>query len=436
MSRFVTELDTLGAAGLSLHDRLDLLRNLNQGLVTHRQRACFATGQAWASLDLLVVDTVDRWLGGGKTGSADTLVFAPAKQGGLGYASAVARAEAAFLASWECAATRVAANCSRESERALLSAIPQLARQVQQAQNSLAAKGAPVRARSEKPGRQKQLCRPVVEAAIKELRASITIAEHAILESGCTTQGRAWLHPPTRPDHEMSNDEVASTTRRRLLYPDPSGRASALCGHRSANGRKVCTHSKAAPDFGVHDLTCEVGPGWILRHNYIRDAWATWLKGRFGYAAVDVEAEVPLWKRERFGRPPEHAVLDLIVRLPGQGTFALDISVTEAACPTNLQGRQPRPAAAARRREAEKHRRYPARAGVPTLVPVVYECGGRPGPSAEAWLRRVTGDEDAETRAASVRDLRQTIAVALQRGNAALLTAGGPPASGWPWSGR
>ena len=132
--------------------------------------------------------------------------------------------------------------------------------------------------------------------------------------------------------------------------------------------------------------------------------------------------------------PAPRAVLDIVVRVPGQGTFALDISVTEPACPTNLQGAAAQVGSSAHKREGEKHRRYPARAGLPTLIPLVYEAGGRPGRAAEAWLRRVVGGDTATERSAAMAELRQGVATALQRGNAALLMAGGPPAGGWPWA--
>ena len=197
----------------------------------------------------------------------------------------------------------------------------------------------------------------------------------------------------------------------------------------------MCRITQPAPDYGVHAVCCGIGPGWNVRHNAIRDTWAQWLRGRFGAAAVQVEQLVPAWTRRSRDGAVESAVLDIVLTIPGRGRFALDISVTEAASTTHVgEGRAARAGAAARHREAEKHRRYPAAADAPILIPMVYEAGGRAGGQAEAFLRSVAADEPERTRAEVLTDLRLRLATALHRGNAALLLSTEAPAGGWPWA--
>ena len=71
---------------------------------------------------------------------------------------------------------------------------------------------------------------------------------------------------------------------------------------------------------------------------------------------------------------------------------------------------------AARARELEKHRRY---AG-PGLVAAVLETGGLAGKELTAFLR---GEASADPllRSGQLQDVRQRLAVAVQRGNAAML---------------
>ena len=265
----------------------------------------------------------------------------------------------------------------------------------------------------------------------------LPVKARAILDSGGTSQGRAWLLVPRSRDHRMTDSEMAVLLRRRLLYPDPTGRGTAPCHHSSVGKvRKLCVVVPGSEDYGIHAMSCNVGPGWITRHTNICQAWRNFLRDRLGAWAVEEEQYIEEWNEVKEDGSIEHAKLDLVLQMPSRGRVALDISVTEAATATNLSGstRPPRPGAAARNREREKHTRYPLKTSAPELIPIVYEAGGRPGQAAEAFLRSIVAHDDE--RAAVLEDLRQRIAVALQRGNAALLLSAGPPAGGWPWGKR
>ncbi|CAK0863374.1 unnamed protein product [Prorocentrum cordatum] len=75
---------------------------------------------------------------------------------------------------------------------------------------------------------------------------------------------------------------------------------------------------------------------------------------------------------------------------------------------------------------AEKHRRYPG----PGLVAAALETGGRMGHEFRAFLRAKAPTD--ERRTASLADVRQRLATALQRGVAAMLL-GRAGAQSWPW---
>ena len=180
-------------------------------------------------------------------------------------------------------------------------------------------------------------------------------------------------------------------------------------------------------------MSCNVGPGWITRHTNVCRAWRSLLRDHLGEWAVAEKQYIEAWSKTKPAGSAEHAKLDFVIQVPWRGRLALDISVTEAAAATNLGGssRPPRPGAAAKTREREKHVRYPSQASAPELIPIVYEAGGRPGREAEAFLRAMVANDD--DRAIVLEDLHQRVAVAL-RGNAALLLSAGPPVDGWPWS--
>ena len=379
-----------------------------------------------------------QWLGGSLPEAAHVLLFMSLKRGGLGFQSAAARADAAFLASWEGSAARLAADANLPSVEAYRATYPSLAAPVAAAEAFLWSRRAPVIARcyaSGAKGRQRQLTQPVVEAAVREMQAKLPPPLRAIVDSGGTSQGRAWLLVPRSRDHRLTDPEMAVLLRRRLLYPDPTGRGGAPCHHRAVGpSRKLCTVVPGGTDHGIHAMSCNIGPGWITRHTNICRAWLSLLRDRLGEWAVGEEQYIEAWNKMKRDGSIEHAKLDLVVQVPWRGRVALDISVTEAATATNLGGssRPPRPGAAAKTREREKHTRYPPLASTPELIPIVYEAGGRPGREAGAFLCTMVASDD--DRAMVLEDLRQRVAVALQRGNAALLLSPGPPVGGWPWS--
>lgn len=249
-----TRLAALGAHGLPLQYRFHLLRLWVNGAVTHKQRARRGTEGQWGSFDTAVLVALGDMLGRDLPADVATLAFLPARLNGLGFLSAVARADAAFLASWEACVPTLRLELGLPTEAAVLQALPATAAALEACRASLRARGAPVHARRES-GRQAQLMRPVVaRAAAAAARDRPPVPTALLLEHG-GPQGRAVLTPPRRPEHDLSTGEWAVTLRRRLLCPDPAGRAGLPCGHRSLGaGGSICRVTPPGPDFGVHSI--------------------------------------------------------------------------------------------------------------------------------------------------------------------------------------
>ena len=101
------------------------------------------------------------------------------------------------------------------------------------------------------------------------------------------------------------------------------------------------------------------------------------------------------------------AVLDVVYHLGARGRTCLDVSLVDAA---NVARTGRNYKYVLRRREREKHLRYP-HAGP---VPFVLDNRGRWGAEAETWLRQVLSEVPEEERNDARRQLRATIAHALQ----------------------
>ncbi len=143
-------------------------------------------------------------------------------------------------------------------------------------------------------------------------------------------------------------------------------------------------------------------------------------------AAVSLEQHVPGWDRSTI-EGTDHAVLDIVLAEPA-ATVALDVTIVEVTAPdpVTARARARKDGIAARTREREKHRRYPS----PGLCAAVLETGGRHGQELRAFLR-AKAPYDAR-RSEARQDVRQRLAVALQRGVAdALLTSAGKRPRPW-----
>jgi hypothetical protein len=151
-----------------------------------------------------------------------------------------------------------------------------------------------------------------------------------------------------------------------------------------------------------------------------------WLCEECGEDAVTKEQHIPGWDQPT-AEGIEHAVLDVVVSADTE-RVAVDVSIVEATSPDlpTARARAKTAGAAARSRELEKHRRYRG----PGLIAAVLESGGRMGKEFRAFLK-ARAPRDGR-RGMALCDVRQRLAVALQRGVAAMLlgSAGSRPR---PW---
>ena len=152
--------------------------------------------------------------------------------------------------------------------------------------------------------------------------------------------------------------------------------------------------------YGGHALHCPLGGGPTRRHHAVRGALARWLRS-VGHHAV-TEQVIDGWETA-----DGQAVLDVVYRLGARGRTCLDVSLVDAANVARI-GRNYK--YVLRRREREKHLRYP-HAG---MVPFVLDNRGRWGGEAETWLRQVLSEVPEEERNDARCRLRATIAHALQ----------------------
>ena len=138
----------------------------------------------------------------------------------------------------------------------------------------------------------------------------------------------------------------------------------------------------------------------MRRHHAVRDALARWLKG-IGHQA-QTEQVIGDWQT-----PDGQAQLDVVYHRGARGRICLDVSLVDA---TSVARQNRGYEYVLRRREREKHLRYPY-AG---LIPFVLDSRGRWGQEAETWLRQVVGEIPEDDRGEARRLLRATIAQALQ----------------------
>ena len=426
LAEFAAALGKLVQAGLPVQHSWTLLRTYVNGAVTHIQRAKLAAEGAWTVFDDEVVRVVSEILGSPLSIASRTVAFLPAKFGGLGLASAAMRADAAWLASWEATRPLVRSDQGHGTEVQAETATPLLSRAVLEAQRRLSEAGAPARRARGQPLQQKGYVMPIQLQSWRSLIDCLPPAEAALLRSNGGLGAGAWLNPPRRSEHCMDDDAFIVSLRRRLLFRDPAAAAGQPCQHRHKDHRRGICSRTAVDDLGAHAVSCPVGPGRVKRHDTVKEALAEWLIEMHGSDAVAIEQHIPAWDRQT-PEGPELAILDVVVTSPA-GRVAIDVSITDVSSDgTRAPARAKNAGLAARARELEKHRRYPGRG----LVAAVLETGGLAGKELHAFLR-AHADSDPAVRSGQLQDIRQRLAVALQRGNAALLLSSARPHQ-QPW---
>ena len=178
--------------------------------------------------------------------------------------------------------------------------------------------------------------------------------------------------------------------------------------HRTPDGG-VC--GARLDPLGAHAMACKSGGAVVRRHNLVRDLLARQVTECLQIPAL-TEQVVPAW-----AQGTTEARLDVVYRQDNGVTAYLDAAVTCCHARDIAAVAAVRDGAAAARLEAAKHRRYPGR----RLTPVVWEAHGRSGDSALAWQRNMVATLAPGQRAVRLAGLRRQVAVAIQRGNSALV---------------
>ena len=423
---YVSALTGLHQQGLPSQHCFTLLRNYVNGAVTHFQRARVAPEGAWSAFDDEVSKAVGTWLGSPLSSTSRSLLFLPFKLGGLGFGAAARRADAAWLASWNAARPLVRAEQGHATEELSAAAAPKLTAAERLVSTRLRTAGAPVAgARSGRSSRQRDYTVPLQKQAQTILLQALPPEAAALVRSQCDLGASSWLHPPRRNEHKIEDDVFIVSVRRRLLFDDPAAAEGRPCQHKAADAATPC----GATDnqvLGAHAVSCGIGPGRIRRHDEVKGVLADWLRERHGVEAVHVEQHIPAWDKVT-DEGAKHAVLDIVLSTQ-QGKVAVDVSVTDVSAPSaSSRARGKTFGRAARVRELEKHRRYPGHG----LVAAVLETGGAAGRELHAFLRSHASTDPA-LRSLELQDIRQRLAVALQRGNAALLLSAAGERS-HPW---
>ena len=209
---------------------------------------------------------------------------------------------------------------------------------------------------------------------------------------------------------------------------DPAAQGTTPCALRPARSSRVCGHI-GSDKYGRHPVCCDKGSGFHRRHDGCRDTLADWCSQTFR-ADAKTEQHIPHWDRQG-PRGLERAILDVVlVENPAApGPIHFDLSVIEATSTdaAEARARARKPGLAALQREREKHRRYPGE----FMLPAILESGGRWGNEFRRWAKAALPPDS--TRALALADLRQRLAVSLQRGIAAALL-GSSNGCKRPWS--
>ena len=189
------------------------------------------------------------------------------------------------------------------------------------------------------------------------------------------------------------------------------------CTNHAASGAQSSTHLGEA---GIHAWLCQFGGGVVRRHNAVVRTLATLIHQITG-AAVHVERRTEELRRIFRGRLQE-GQMDLVVADFGGSTVYIDVTIVSPvlADPHHLAQAAKTPAYAALRAEFGKRKRYP----VPNMIPFALELGGRPGPSAQRFIRELFRVEGAG-RDQGIADAWSAISSALQGATARQLNKTG-----------
>ena len=340
-------------------------------------------------------------------------LFLPTKRGGFGLQSAARVATAAWYASWSEALVPVCRHLAAPDLPALRDVLPGLALALDAAARDLRGCGAappplftPETDEAARSARQRILVEACQTKAADAHVEGLDASNRAVVRSAGGPGGGAWLQHGCAGGEALANSEwqVAVRLRAGLSLCTPG----ACCMHRKPDGG-AC--GARLDPLGAHAMACKSGGAVVRRHNLVRDLLARQVTECLHVPAL-TEQVVPAW-----ARGTTEARLDVVYRQDSGVTAYLDCAVTSCHARDVAAVAAVRDGAAAARLEVAKHRRYPGQ----RLTPLVWEAHGRSGDSALAWQRSLVATLDPGQRAVCLAGLRRQVAVAVQRGNSALV---------------
>jgi hypothetical protein len=219
---------------------------------------------------------------------------------------------------------------------------------------------------------QRKLSRELDRAMAEELKPQMAPALRARVTSAAAPHANAWMAPSPGADKPqwLNPSEWDVLIRRRLCLPVSD--TEVQCGN--------CLRSKCDV-MGNHAVACMRGPSRWTIHNTIRDAVSRVCQD----ALLSPVVEPTCFETNE--RP------DVLIRFPGIGgrrsLAVVDVAMTSTH--TNIRAATASPGGAATVYEANKRRKYQARADEirADLVPLIVDDCGAWGKSALPFWRRV-----------------------------------------------
>ena len=237
-------------------------------------------------------------------------------------------------------------------------------------------------------GAQKRWMRQALESLQGKLLKNGPAPQVLGIRSGGGAGAGGFLQAPRNIEDRVADQHFVASMRSRLgLSLSPAagltqqGGTAPQCQHRPRKGGPCCGALLDAD--GMHAAHCEVGGHVLDRHDDTVSLLARKLRDDCG-SIVGVEQRRPELDYRNDQGDVVEARMDLVVTLQGK-ICLLDVTYADVrtADAGRLAARLRRDGAAARMAEDRKRRRYGA-----SVIPIVFESGGRLGEAGRRWLKK------------------------------------------------
>ena len=410
--KLYARLEALAAQGLPHQEILTLLQQRTGGDAVFLARTCGIPANDAIKLDDDLRTAVKRFSDQpGWTEHDERRLFLPGAELGLGFSSVELTAKPALTASWHANLAMVSERLQLESPASLITLSPWFAKVSEDCKITFreAAGHSAIFGDPNVRLRQRDAARVATSAISAALVDEASVPGRAAMRSSGGPGAAAWLQPPCKPHHHLSNRQLGIAIKTRLDMDIPG--CCGVCKHRRPDG-SICGQPLDAK--GVHARSCAIG-GWkVRRHDALCGILADWAEEQ--NCAVEREVAMP-------HASPSHpeARMDLVIRAPGiPGPINVDLTVVCATTAMALRhGAATRDGAACEAAGKAKKTKYSNIA----VVPFAIEEHGRIGSDAQALAKRLA-PRDPSARSDAMRALHQALGCTLQRTQAdAVITA-------------